>query len=550
MPNTDQYVTSRFKLTATIGGITFNDIVSFSSTFGLNTIPIASMVVATGYEVSSGEPATIHSAKEQLKAGDEAVVTLTIINSDGATNMMESGTMTIFRGKFAGIGYKRSYNSASYTIHLIHWLDNLNHGSMVNGNWFPGAPYDMAQNAGYYALSATEGDAGYKYSPLPAIDMAGEIVNGRNISADFWGLVLKPIFEKIIAWPLPRYQSDTKQNSAEQMAPVLDALTRMSASGPGKDWYAPLSLNLAGLSSSNVGTAVKSAITKDALDSFAYTTMWNKLVGDYAPQFFFAISPAVDFALAVPFFAGLKLPYKRITAAEYNYADLNASMLQQLESVDVFYSVNGDSGYSIGGTSNNTGRPSFKLPLGFYPPGDLQNKRGFKMLKEPPGWMTNIFPATKVAGRATGVLDNTAKTVTNPAEGSSDPPPGYNLPEKYQVEQQKSDACMRLAEHWYKTEVLSQRYGEMSGKLRFDIAPGSVVAIETAPTALEPYDLLFATVTQVAFAIDAERAAAGTSFTLAHIRTSTENDDPTLTSEQSPLYAKSVWKGAPLAVVS
>lgn len=549
MPKTDQYVTSRFKLAATIGGITFNDIVSFSSTFGLNTIPVASMVVATGYEVSSGEPATIHKAKEQLKAGDEAVVTLTIINSDGATSMMESGTMTIFRGKFAGIGYKRSYNSAAYTIHLIHWLDNLNHGSMVNGNWFPGAPYDMAQNAGYYALAATEGDSGYSYSPLPAIDMAGEIVNGSNISADLWGRVLKPIFEKIIAWPLPRYQSDTQQNSDEQMAPVKDALMRMSADGPGKAWYAPLALNLDDLTSSNIGTAVRSAITKDALDSFGYTTMWSKLVGDYAPQFFFAISPSVDFALPVPFFAGLKLPYKRITANEYNYADLNASMLQQLESVDVFYSVNADSGYSIGPTDNSTGRPSFRVPLGFYPPVAAQNKRGFKMLKEPPGWMTNLFPSALYAGRSTGQGDGQARDTISAENVNRNPPDGYNLPEQAQVEQQKSGACMRFAEHWYKTEVLYQRHGEMSGKLRFDIAPGSIVAIETAPTDIEAQDILFATVTQVAFAIDAERAAAGTSFTLAHIRTSAENKEPTLTAEQSPLY-KAVWKGAPLAVVS
>ena len=332
---------------------------------------------------------------------------------------------------------------------------------------------------------------------------------------------------------------------------------RMSAEGPGKDWYAPLSLNLDGLTSSNVATAIRSTITKDALDSFAYTTMWNKLVGDYAPQFFFAISPSVDFALAVPFFAGLKLPYKRITATEYNYADLNASMLQQLESVDIFYSVNSDSGYAIGPTDNKTGRPSFKLPLGFYPPADAQNRRGFKMLKESPGWMTNIATATMYAGGATGQTDGNVTDTISANPVNTNPPDGFNPPEQAQVEQQKSDACMRLAEHWYKTEVLSQRYGEMSGKLRFDIAPGSVVSIETAPTALEPHDLLFATVTQVAFAIDAERAAAGTSFTLAHIRTSAENEDPTLTATQPPLYSKlapgslpSVWKGAPLAVVS
>lgn len=549
MAPTDNYVCSRFYLSARIGEVEFKDVVGFSSTFGLNSIPVGSLSVATGREMASGVPATIHRLKNKLRPGDEAVVTLTIRNGAGATDMMEEGVYTIFRGKYAGIGYKRSYNTASYTIQLVHWLDDLNHGSMINGNWFPGAPYDMAQNAGYYALNFTDGAAGWEQSPIPAIDTRNEIFTIDQIGGaqgDFWDQVLRPLFAKIATWPLPRYQTDTKEATAEQQRPVLEALARMAANGPGQKWYKPLQLNLDGLDSQNTVWAIKAAVAKDALDSFAYTTFWNKLVGEYAPQFYFAVSPSIDFATPIPFFAGLNTPYKLITANEYNYADFNASVLQQLESVDIFFSVSDQTGFANGPPNADGSYPSFKYPVGFYPPESMQNRKGFKLIKEPPGWMTNVFAGPLWASFSTGV-NGGAKTTTSPADGNNDKPPGFLTSTDVTQEQITSAAMTRFAEHWYKTEVLYQRHGEMSGKLRFDIAPGSIVGIETSPRDVEEQDIMFATVTQVSFAIDAERGAAGTSFTLAHIRTSAENEEPTLIAELPPMY-KQLWRGAPLAV--
>lgn len=541
MDSSAPYVSSRFYLKARIGSIEFNDVVSFSSTFGLNMIPIGTLTVATGREVRSGKFATIHDAKKQLKAGDEAVVTLSIRNGSGNEDRMEEGLFTIFRGKFAGIGYKRSYNSAGYVIHLVHWLDDLNRGSMINGNWMPGAPYDMAQNAGYYALSFTEGDTGF--SSVPAIDVKGEYINESTISKDLWNEVLRKVFLKINEWPSPRYQGISPDDEARSDAIVKTALDRMAADGPGKKWYKPLALNLEGLTSGNVTQAIKTAIAKDALDSFAYTTFWNKLVGEYAPQFYFAISPSVDFALPIPFFAGLDTPGAWIYANEYNYADFNASVLQQLESVDIFYSQQNDTGLNIGPFVPGISLPSFKLPLGFYPP--TPTRRGYKMLKEPPNWMTNVFcgPAFVLDStndpRDTASAENVNKQVRA----------GYDPPAHMEIVKKQSKAANRFAEHWYKTEILYQRHGEMSGKLRFDIAPGSIVAIETPPRDVERAEFLYATATQVSFAIDAERAAAGTSFTLAHIRTEEENADNTLVAPKPPMYSES-WSGAPLAVRS
>jgi hypothetical protein len=564
MADSDRYVNTRFSIVATIGDgddkVEFRDIVSLSATFGLNSIPVASLSVATGRNMADGEPATIHAAREKLRAGDTAIITLTITPTDGATDKMESGTLTIFRGKYVGIGYKRNYNSAAYTLNLIHWLDDLNQGSMTTGNWFPGAPYDMAQNAGYYSLENVEGEAGLKMSPVPAFDIAGEIVNFNSMNSDLWGEVFYKVFKKVLDWPRPGYQGVTSEEEAAQLKPVHTALNRMVPLGGGPDpalgvpeeFYAPLGLEISGfeVNPEALVQGVTSAIAKDALNSFAYTTMWSKLIGEYAPQFFFAVAPSVDFARPIPFFAGLQTPHITIGADEYNYSDLNANMLQQIESVDLFYSALGDTGLSKGpGTDVPSGGPTFRLPIGMYPPlGEPRNIRGFKMLKELPPWLALAFPTADMAGISSGTTAGLPGTTCAPADVRVPPPPDKKARNGAAVVAQIQDTRIadNFAEHWYKTEILYQRHGELSGKLRFDISPGAIVAIETATHGLEDAGYLFASVTQVSFAIDAERGAAGTSFTLAHIRTAAENQDKHLVSKQSPLYRNS-WQNAPLA---
>lgn len=185
---------------------------------------------------------------------------------------------------------------------------------------------------------------------------------------------------------------------------------------------------------------------------------------------------------------------------------------------------------------------------GFYPPRNLQKnkRRGLKLIKEPPAWMTSIFPGPAYSGRSTGVGAD-GKDTCSPADGDQTLQQGLLGADEVNIEVQQSQALIRFAEHWFKTEVLYQRHGEMSGKLRFDIAPGSIVGIETADYDLGMHDTLYATVTQVSFAINAEQATAGTSFSLAHIRSSDENQEETLVRDRPPLYL-SPWKGAPLAI--
>lgn len=535
----DPYVyVKRFSLKAEIGSVTFNDVVSFSAKFALNDIPTASLVVAVGYDARSNnkKKATIHDNKSKLKPRDPVKITLSWDSSFGNKSKSEEGTFVIFKGFLAGIGYQRSHNNANYTLELTHWLDDLNNSSALNGNWFPGAPYALATNASFYALTMSEGGSGSdEGSTVPAIDINGDVINKGNAESDLWGLVIKPLFEKICNYPLP----DDGVNTA-----ALEALKHITA--PAK-----LPLNLDGLDSTGIDLSLRSALTKEALDSFAYTSFWNKLVGEYASMFFFAVSPGVETTKVVPFFAGLKWSAaeskggKHIKADEYSYASFNASMKQFLESVMVFWPQQNDPMLGTGGQVQST--DSFSFPIASYPDSGDSDKPGLRLFKEPPGWLANLSPWPIYSGATTGVKGKAPGDCMAPATGETNPPPSWLPPAEAASELKDSEICTRFAKHWYKTEVLSQRYGELSGKLRFDIAPGTTVKIDMPIQEIGADGSMIGYVTEVTYSINAERAVAGTSFKLSFLRTEDEDDEGLFTDKQPPLYKESgVWGGGNL----
>ena len=290
----ENFVRTAFELEAVFthaaGGkpTTFRDIVSISATFALNAIPIATLVVAYGNEVQSGAPATNHKALEKLKPRDKVKVTLTITSNDGDTTLMPNGKGVIFEGYYAGSGYQRSNTSASYTLHLIHWLDDLNCASMINGNWHPGVPHDLAQAANI-DVALMRGGAGT--SSVPLIDRTRNVITKGNMEEDLWGQVLKPVFKEIASFCLPSIQ-DSKHDdnpATNGMAVAIAALDRMPA--PTASNRATLPLFMGGINELAIEAGVRDNITLMATNNMAYSSFWSKLIGEFAPAFLVAVSP-------------------------------------------------------------------------------------------------------------------------------------------------------------------------------------------------------------------------------------------------------------------
>ena len=529
------------------------DIVSISATFSLNTIPTATLVVATGRNAITGKLATIHERKKNLRSRDKVVVYVRIIpGPSGDAEKVKQGKYKIFEGYLAGVGYQRSNNQANYVLNLIHWLDDLNNSSAVNGDWLPGAPADYARAA----LVTTVGRVGTLNAYPNVSDKFATVMNARD---DLWAKTIKPICEEIAGFPaIAQLAPGAVKNDAAKKA-----LERMPGNGGyrgagGKGYYRALKFRAPITGRLNIDRSLANYFRDVFADSTAQNSFWAKIVTSLAAEFMFAISPAVDWALPIPFCAGVQwvdgCPV--IQASEYSYANFTTNMAQMIEAVHVVYPLG--SYTNVPGEIDTTTPPesrSYFYPYASWPPpspagaSSMRETRGLKLFKTPPGWLNNA-DAASLCG-----LSSILGAGTTTGGGSSDRLPAgvdtttasYNAADNTTVD---------FARHWYLTEVLQQRVGELSGPVRFDIAPGSIVKIITPQRdkIIEPEnDHVIASVISVSYVINSERATAGTSFTVAHTKTPTEALDPYYSTQRPPLYGEgdidpsATFYGAPLA---
>lgn len=560
MASDEPYVSAKFKVWAIVtlqdgDEERFDDVVAISASFALNTIPTASLTVAVGTNPILDKKATIHSVKSRLTPRDKVVVKLTVFEGSGQTSkFLKGGTYTIFEGFFVGIGYQRSQNHANYVMHLTHWLDDLNNSSAINGDWFPGCPYDLAQTATYEALGKIKA-----WQPNPTITT--DFVNYDNLTKDLWGAVIKPLFKKL-ADKGGGLRQDAGGNRTGNTA-ALAALDRMPGDGE-KNYYTPLAFQIKDDAGRNLSNSIAAYFTTTIGTSFAQNTFWAKLITEYAAQFLFAVSPAVTWALPIPFCAGLRWSAaggKTITASEYNYANFNSNMAQLIRSVDIAYPVSNRNGLVSHVSPALQPYINHFQPCAVYPPNltavqkaaNVPEPAGLRLFKLPPNWASNTDGSLQ--GGYNSTTNATPTTEPAPPGGGGTALPPTVAPSTAAFNSAR-DTIGRFAQHWYVTEVLQQRYGEISGALRFDLAPGSVVKIMTPTvdtefnaTAEDPAQYVVASIMSVSYVINAERAVAGTTFAVAHTKLQSEMAPGSVYAVDTPPLYDKPWYHGPLAEV-
>jgi hypothetical protein len=544
MPANEPYVSAHFSVLARFYGpdgtseiAEMRDIVAVSASFALNTIPAATILAAVGYNpLNNNSPATIHTLLPQIRQRQRVVVEIEVTPGGGDTGRITAGKYKIFDGFLAGIGFQRSHNQFNYVLNLVHWLDDLNNSSMIAGNWFPGVPDDYTVSAVIESLS---GGGGQNIAASPRVRR--EYFADSNLSLDLWEKSIKQAFVSIAKGPVGLTNNEELKNDA-----ALKALERMPGDAPN---YVPLQLN----TGASLQDAIATYFSGTIKESSGQTTFWGKLISEYCQQFLFAISPAVDWALPIPFCSGLrwKPGGKEIAIKDYSHANFNSNMSQIIESVNILYPLTSQNGIDFNRPDPPPQRVAYYKPAAQYPPQAQINqnderKRGARLFKAAPVWFSHLSSAA-----AAGLLSAyDARTTAQPAAA----PAGNAPPSGAQAIRSNSAVIERFAKQWFINEILQQRYGEISGPLRFDIAPGSIVKIELPPSSptANTNEHVVASVIGVSYVINAEKAMAGTTFTLAHTKTSAENDDTSadFVTDAPPLYEKSIWYGGPLAIAS
>lgn len=527
-----KWAASRFRLWAEIGGQSYT-VVQYSDSFELNTIPMATLSLAVGRDISDMTAAEVHSRISKLKVELPAKVFLEvtpagksgIADNFGAAEI-HGGTL-IFEGTTVGTGWQRGQSGAHFLIHLQHWLADLNNSSAVSGSSHPSNPMQFTFASNY---------------PLPNADLTGSVPNWTPmhsiryksitrtmLQTDFWNEVLRPWMEEVA-------QRDTIHPGLATGGENTAALRALARMGPtaGGAYKANMGMDLRDVDGTAIGNSIAWALGNEVAASWVNTTLWGKLVGEWAQSYRFHIVPRVHDAIVAPATGGLRGGvHAQIYTSEYAYCDLNGQMPQTLRAVGVTFPVQSSLGSDLA-----AGPPVLDVVL--YPP--APTTAGMVLLKEAPHWLTDPVQYHLYGSLSAGVSPPRAvATAMGPGTDAGPPPTAAN----YQ------SILGRFAQQWFVLESLRGRVGELSGKLRYDIAPGSQVLIHGGQEQFIRGDGLgeniYATVVRVSSSISAEARKAGTSFTLAHLRNEQENgpDADTTSVARPPLY-KEGWYGAPL----
>ena len=522
---------AKIQLRCTVNDVEFQ-VVSFNTSFESNSIPSAQILVPVGRNSETDAAAKIHANVRKFKISDPVKVFMKVFTAPGPNEEdWPNGEVLIFDGFLAGTGFRKNVSQVSYVLHVRHWLVQLTYSSCLSADSHPMNPAQMTFASITPARAATGGGTFGVNGILPYGFDSG-IADAITSEGDIWGEAL-----------LPWLKSTAEVNQFDSYDPLLadfalegrpntsalKALEKFSIAGD----YQPLILDMEALDSETVAQAIEMAIQDTTYMSFANTTFWNKIVRDFGANYLFSVVPRIEDAYVVPALGGTRKDFNvSITADEYASIDLGAHLEHRLHGVGILAA-----GASLSGVfANEVGIG------GWYAPDD--DAEGMVMVRSGPAWLQHALIPAGFAGQSSAPRGVVA-TAAQPGAGNAGTQP--NMATRGRTIKNLLD---RYAESVYVHEALKSRQGSLTGKLRFDIAPGSIVRIEVAGDAFVPKDrlgeALFANIIRVTISIDANAQKAFTSFNLSHVRTEDENTEAGMSVDRHPLY-DAVWTGTSLS---
>jgi len=363
------------------------------------------------------------------------------------------------------------------------------------------------------------------------------------LETDLWGQAIQPFLidianqDRINSANFGGVAGTVPKNTA-----ALAALNRIAPVVTNK-WYVPLGLNTRGAFADTISNSISDALRAQTFKSWYSTTLWGKLVGELAPSFFFSLVPRVSDALIVPYAPGLRTIFTTIQLGDYDICNLNGQAPHALRAVGILHGLMYATGANLSPANVAFAQPGV---AGWFEP--AENGDGLIMLKDAPAWLSNASQAYIQAIETTGTDGNVIGTSFTPGAGV--PGKQRDPGEAMASYTGPKNILSAYAQQWFVLEMLKGKQGELSGKLRFDIAPGSTIALQTTGDRfLGNLDslagLLYATVLQVTITINSEARRGGTTFSLGHIRNTTENKDDRSSIAGPPFYQRA-FPGATL----
>ena len=439
----------------------------------------------------------------------------------------------VFKGTLTSASFRCIKNingtDTSYSVSAIGFLNDLAGGPIGNRAFSEKHPMDPMRQA-RLTPSSSLGNLGLLASDTPD-SLIEQQFNKESAPKDLWKLGLSPMLHILSE------QADDPSAKVDYLSVKSTIKNPDWMSNGGQD-----TVSLDNVGPTGARDALSTAIIRD-MSSRLFSRWWGTNVWtvtvDVARKYHLAVIPTITAYAVVPFTPNLSgEAYVTIKADEYDLISQNFPVTVPLRRVSLIPTTFSD--FFLSGNKNNV---TARKAVGVYPPLTDVNASTVKYetrLVVAPAWLNTVGVAIPYYPKAE-ISESSPGTTLAPL-----PSPAVTL----------TGSGVPIGEAYAKLEYFSQLFENgttsISGRLRFDIGPGSLLEVESAlkPTVSSEFkdESIFGIVESVILDFDIIGAGGGTvktSFNLSNTRTSSEQADLAKTSETHPLYG-TTWKGTPL----
>lgn len=540
------YLARKYDLTVEIGGHRY-PCTEVGLNYGLNMVPTARCGIASGREIASGVLSRIHQGWDAQGDLPSARVIFRATGKYDAEHDWPDQEVVLFDGYAVGVGYSKNQGQVRPEVRLSHWLSDLDFASALSAN-------THLQSISQYTYPAALRPRWAGQTAIPSLSIAafqfGGMIQSATITEDLWGQVFKPVLGELASQEPLKLSGTINQcfsgdfKNHELIERALQRIEGMTGTGSPLD--RPLSPYTPKLSFDNTPfgqlegqlvDAIQEFISHTAIHSLSGQTIWNLLISHYASNLLFGIVPQPEKAFMIPVNPCFREYGKVIAANDYNVVQMQMNRERPLRGVGLrcgtFWST----------AVNNAGDASATADVGIggcFAPPQLASLKGLVKVVRAPLWIEKLGSAGYNAGATSGATNhNTIGTATTPVSNPDASRNGHPAKAKKSDSfKSASEIAGAYAQYLYLLESLRGRSATVSGKLRFDIAPGSMVRIQAAShhqgTSLT--DDVVGCVAGLSIGLNAESGQAGTGFQISYPRTIRENQTELMSMPYHPIY--------------
>jgi len=516
--------------------------------FPLRGLAQASFILATGYDAITKRIADINKTTQNLDYRFRIWAYAKFKGRESIDKVWPDFFVRIWDGLSISPGFTRSRQTTAITLQSVHWIYELDEGTMASQDIIKNAADNLLVS---YGLETAQGNQPANAAALASRSKPGDlfwdgtypIIKALVSSIGEDGLLQPQYWEQTVkglnSCKLPGDDKTVEPRLGNQR--VLDLLnTRII--GPNKRGFTltggdlnfkwntynyPISEAIAQIMASRLGSGSPLEKMLVLADAFLFKMVHNVEEAAFVPHLPVMHSSRV---------------WRTLMPNEYSIVQNQGYTPLRLQGVGLV-------GSNWINDTDGTNRSATGKIMGAF---RRQSTGVFDLVPAPP-WMCFRTPPDRLQSQLTDVRTSlSAGKVKENADSRDDN-------DKVRAEQEEIVGC-NLARAIYFERAYASRSMSINGRLRFDIAPGSAVRVLTfgpsapqsntgqlkATAGIDQPGELYGTVESVRVIIDCQDPMAMTQITLSHLRSAEEKD---LANTEHPLYPDTPWYGCPLLVL-